>query len=347
LPKIEKRSYKKMKKILIVTDAWRPQVNGAVRVVEAHVRELERMGYEVALIEPRQFKTIAMPLYPEIPVALLPGRKVAELIDAHKPDAIHIVTEGSIGYAARRYCVRNNIPFTTWYHTHFQLYFDMRVPGLLRLVSWYLRRFHKPSERTMASTPTLKQSLEGMGFSNMVVVPLGVDTERFVRNQKLEPLVKPVYMYFGRLAPEKSPEEFLQLKLTGTKLVIGDGPQRAKLERKYISDDVLFVGYKQGQELVDWISRADVFVFPSRTETFGLVTLEAMSCGIPVAAHDVMGPRDVITEGKDGYLDEDLAVAAQKALSLKSEDCRAKALQYTWQHSTEEFVKQLAWIEKK
>lgn len=197
----------------------------------------------------------------------------------------------------------------------------------------------------MVSTESLKSELEISGFKNVVVVPLGVDVNHFVRNpaSPLPKLSKPVFVYFSRLAPEKSPEEFLRLKMPGTKLVIGDGPDRKKLEKKYGKEN-MFVGYKRGQELVDWLSLADVFVFPSRTETFGLVVLEALACGIPVAAHDVMGPRDIITEGKDGYLSENLAEAAMKCLSLSRDDCRAKAIQYSWEHSAEAFIKNLAFI---
>ncbi len=332
-----------MKKLLIVSDAWHPQVNGVVRVIEAQKPWIEKERHEIVLLEPSWFKTMPMPMYPEIQVALFPSKKVEEFIEKEKPDAIHIVTEGTLGWAARRYCVKNNIPFTTWYHTHFDLYIDTRIPGLLYIVRKMLRRFHAPAVRTMVSTPTLKASLEEMGFTHLVVVPLGVDTERFVHSEALPSLPKPVFLYFGRLAPEKSPEEFLRLKLPGTKLVIGDGPLRKKLEKKYGSE-ATFVGYKRGQELIDWISIADVFVFPSRTETFGLVTLEALACGVPVAAYDVMGPRDVITSGKDGYLSYDLEDAAQKCLTLSSEECRATALKYSWERSAKGLVENLVHI---
>jgi 1,2-diacylglycerol 3-alpha-glucosyltransferase/glucuronosyltransferase len=332
-----------MKKILLVTDAWAPQVNGVVRVQDAYTDRLKARGYEVAVIYPGLFKTVPMPLYPEIPLALFPRRRIAGLIKEIKPDAIHIMTEGPLGWAARSVCRKQGIPFTTWYHSHFQLYVDVRLRGLLRPIHFMLRRFHSAALRTIVSTESLKRELELKGYRNVVIVPLGVNTELFTRNlnSSLSPLPKPVFVFFSRLAPEKSPEEFLQLELPGTKLVIGDGPDRKKLEKKY-GEKNIFVGYKRGQELVDWLSLADVFVFPSRTETFGLVVVEALACGIPVAAHDVMGPRDVIEEGKDGYLSEDLREAAIKCLELSPTDCREKALRYSWDHSVEKFIKQLS-----
>jgi glycosyltransferase involved in cell wall biosynthesis len=334
-----------MKKILFITDAWAPQVNGVVRVLNALIPLLKARGYEVIVIEPGQFRTVSMPMYPEIFIALFSRRRIAKMLKTLKFDAVCIVTEGPLGWAARSACMRAGIPFTTWYHSHFQLYAGVRFQMLLRPVLALVRRFHSVATRTMVSTESLKRELESAGFKNLVIMPLGVDTELFVRNSAppLLPLPKPVFVYFGRLAPEKSPEEFLKLELPGTKLVIGDGPDRAKLEKKY-GEENMFVGYKHGQELVDCLSLADVFVFPSRTETFGLVVLEALACGIPVAAHDVMGPRDIITEGKDGYLNEDLADAALNCIGLSPSDCRTKALQYSWEHSTDVFIKSLFFI---
>lgn len=334
-----------MKKILLVTDAWAPQVNGVVRVQNAHIASLTARGYKVAILEPGQFKTVPLPIYPEIRLALFPRRRVARMIAEHGPDAIHIMTEGPLGWAARSVCMKKGIPFTTWYHTHLQLYVDIRLRGLLRPILFLLRRFHSAATRTMVSTEGLKRELESVGYKNIVIVPLGVDTELFKRNPAppFPPLPKPVFVYFSRLAPEKNPQEFLKLDLPGTKLVIGDGPDRTKLETVYGKRNT-FAGYKRGQELVDCLSLCDVFVFPSRTETFGLVVLEALACGIPVAAHDVMGPRDTITAGEDGYLSDDLREAALKCLELSREDCRNKALQYSWEHSAEAFIKNLVSI---
>jgi len=336
-----------MKKILLVTDAAAPLVNGVVRVQDALIKEIQkRAEYKVIVIEPSQFKTVPTPMYPEIRLALFARRRMRKMIEEIAPDAIHIMTEGPLGWAARSVCMREGLPFTTWYHTHFQLYINMRLRGLFHPLHALLRRFHSKATRVIVSTETLKKDLELTGFKkNIVVVPLGVDIELFRRNPNppIQSLAKPVFVFFSRLAPEKSPEEFLKLKLPGTKLVIGDGPDRAKLERKYGTENK-FVGYKHGQELVDWLSLCDVFVFPSRTETFGLVALEALACDIPVAAHNVMGPKDIITEGKDGYLSEDLREAALKCLDLSREDCRKKAEQYSWRHSTDAFLNSLFFI---
>lgn len=327
------------KKILLVTDAWSPQVNGVVRVLQALIPILRARGYDVRLIEPGQFATVPLPFYPEIRVALFPRRKVMKMITEFEPATVCLVTEGPLGWAARSVCKEKKIPFVSWYHTHFPLYVDVRLHGLMRPVFAFIRRFHVGALATMVSTESLRKELSAHGFENMLLMPLGVDTELFTRNsnQMLPELPKPVFVYFSRLAPEKNPEAFLKLDLPGTKLVIGDGPLRKMLERRY-GKRHLFVGYKRGQELVDWLSLADVFVFPSRTETFGLVALEALACGLPVAAYDVMGPRDIVEQGKDGYLHEDLAEAAIKCLDLSREDCRKKAEQYSWERSADAFI---------
>lgn len=332
-----------MKKILLVTDAWAPQMNGVVRVQDAHISFLMTRGYEVVVIQPEQFRTVPLPIYPEIHLALFARRKVAKIIEKVQPDAIHIMTEGPLGWAARSVCRERGIPFTTWYHTHLQLYVKAYLRGFLRPIHALLKKFHSAAIYTMVSTESLKKELESTGFNNIVVVPLGVDTDLFTRNPtpSVSQFKKPIFVYFGRLAIEKSPEEFLQLELPGTKLVIGGGPLLPALQKKY--PDAHFLGaYKVGKEFIDHLSQCDVFVFPSRTETFGLVVLEALACGIPVAAHKVMGPKDSITSGKDGYLSEDLREAALKCLELSREDCRAKALQYSWEHSVDAFIKNLA-----
>lgn len=331
-----------MKKILLVTDAWAPQTNGVVRVLEALIPLLRKRGYEMVVIEPGQFKTLSLPFYPEIRIALFPRRRIAKMIETVEPDVVCIVTEGPLGWATRSLCQKRKIPFLTWYHSHFQLYIDVRFHGLLRPVFALIRLFHSTSVRTMVSTESLKRELESGGFQHLIIMPLGVDTEFFVRNPAppLPALPKPVFAYFSRLASEKNPEEFLKLNLPGTKLVIGDGPLRKRLEKKY-GKNHLFVGYKRGQELVDWLSLVDVFVFPSRTETFGLVALEALACGIPVAAHDVMGPRDSVTNGIDGFLSENLEVAALACLHLLPRDCRKKAEQYSWERSADAFIKNI------
>ena len=331
-----------MRKILFVTDAWEPQVNGVVRVLKALIPILKKRGYEVVLIELGQFTTIPLPFYPEIPLALFPRRRVARMLEEAKPDVVCIVTEGPLGWAARAVCCKQGIPFTSWYHSHFQLYVDVRLRGFLRPIFALMRRFHNSATQTMVSTETLKQELETNGFKHLTLMPLGVDTTLFTRNPSppLKPLTGPVFVYFSRLAPEKNPEGFLRLDLPGTKLVIGDGPLREKLERQYGATH-RFVGYKHGQELVDWLSLADVFVFPSRTETFGLVAVEALACGLPVAAHDAMGPRDIVENGVEGYLSDDLQSAAIKCLDLSREACRAKAERFSWERSADALLKNL------
>lgn len=335
-----------MKKIALITDAWHPQINGVVTVFGHIVSELEKRGFEVLVIHPGLFRrTMPLPLYPEITLALFPRKRLRELLDEYKPDAIHISTEGPLGLAARRYCIKKDIAFTTSYHTHFQLYLGVYLSrAVTPIVNGCLRWFHGRALRTLVSTPSLKTTLEQSGFTHVEVWPLGVDLERFAPAAPpadFPQLQKPVFTYFSRLAKEKNPEEFFTLDLPGTKLAIGDGPMRAELEKKYGSS-ARFVGYKRGRELAEWLSLSDVVVFPSRTETFGLVVLEALACGIPVAAHDVMGPRDIIMHGADGYVGEDLREAALACLALSPKACRAKAEQYSWDHSAEVFIQNLA-----
>ncbi len=335
-----------MKRVLIVTDAWHPQVNGVVTVLVKMSALLKDRGYFVHIIEPEEFVTLPLIFYPEIRLALFPKRKVSRLIKNFKPDAIHIATEGPLGFAARSYCMQHHIPFTTSYHTHFQLHIEARIGKILtRPVNAFLRWFHRPAAHTMVATQSLMDILTTIGLEHLEIWPLGVDAELFNRAKSKEAadLQKPVFMYFGRLTPEKNVEEFLKLELPGSKLVIGDGPDRPYLEKKY-EKTATFVGYKRGQELVDWLSLSDVFVFPSVTETFGLVIVEALALGIPVAAHDVMGPRDIITQGKDGYLSRDLREAALKCLTLSPQDCRTKARQYSWEHSADAFLRHLVYL---
>src|SRR3989338_5835590 len=312
-----------MKTLLLVTDIWMQQVSGIATVLAATVHGLEKRGWRVVVIHPGLFKTMPFPLYPEIPLALFPGRKIRKIFEETKPDHVHIAVEWMLGPSARRYCIRNNIPFTTAYHANA-----------------YMRWFHDRAEKTLVSNETLRAQLAARGFKNLVVWPFGVDTELFRRNESSTidtGLPKPIFVYFGRIAKEKSIEEFLDAPLPGSKLVIGDGPYRGHLESKY-GRIARFVGYKKGQELVDWLSVCDVYVFPSRSETFGLTVLEGFACGLPVAAHDAMGPKDIVTNGVDGYISENLAEVAVKCLSLSREACRKKALQYSWDLSVEAFM---------
>lgn len=332
-----------MKKLVIITDAWTPQVNGVITSIERTKEILEKRGYSVRVIHPGLFKTIPVPLYPELPLSLTTGRRLHKILVDERPDFVHITTEGPLGFAARRGCIKARIPFTTAYHTNFPLYISLRIPFTFRLSYAYLRWFHSAATRVFASTDTLKKELETHGFKNVVVTPLGVDPELFRPhiNPALSLPQRPLFTYVGRVAMEKNIEEFLECDLPGTKIVIGDGPDRAHLEKKYRGTAV-FLGYKTKQDLVDWLTASDVFVLPSRTETFGLVMLEALACGVPVAAHDCMGPRDIIRDGVTGKLDENLARAARACLGLNKDECRKGAIAYSWTHAADAFEKYLA-----
>ncbi len=328
-------------KIVIVTDAWRPQTNGVVRTLATTADHATRLGHEVAVIEPGMFHTFPCPTYPEIRLAWMPYRSMARRLEELAPDAIHIATEGTLGAAARTWCLRNRRPFTTSYHTQFPEYVRARVPIPLALSYAHLRRFHGAAVRTMVATPTMQRQLEGRGFRNVVRWSRGVDVGLFrPRSKDYLAWPRPLSLYCGRVAVEKSIEDFLRLDLPGTKVVVGDGPARAQLEAEY--PDVKFVGYRFGEELAQHVAAADVFVFPSRTDTFGLVLLEAMACGLPVAAYPVTGPIDVVINGTTGVLSEDLRAAVLAALKLDPSDCRQHALGYTWEAATRQFLGNLA-----
>jgi glycosyltransferase involved in cell wall biosynthesis len=328
-----------MKTLLLLTDTWHPQINGVVVAIQKMKEILEGKHFTVIIVHPEMFFNFPCPFYPGIRIGVFLVRKLRRIVAAASPDFIHIATEGPLGLAGRLLCKRQGLLYTTAYHTHFQLYVHVRYRRFLGLAYGLLCWFHKEAKRTMVATRGLKNALEAHNFHHLALWPLGVNTSIFIRNTSpsLPALPTPVFTYFSRLAPEKNPEEFLRLSLPGTKLVIGDGPDRARLEGKY-GTTAIFLGYKQGQELVDWLSLSDVLVFPSRTETFGLVILEALACGVPVAAHDVMGPRDIVTHGVEGYLSEDLEEAALACLNLSRDACRAKALLYSWEKSADAFM---------
>lgn len=332
-------------KIALITDAWRPQVNGVVTTLLKTCEELGKMGHTVETITPDQFRTWPCPGYTEIRLALGCGPQVRERLERFQPDAIHIATEGPLGMAARSYCRRRGLPYTSSFHTRFAEYIHLRLRFPLRWSYAFLRWFHSTSVRLMAATPTLIEELKNRGFKNPVRWSRGVDTELFHPSEKgLFDLPRPIFLYAGRVAIEKNIEAFLSLDLPGSMVVIGDGPQRQELEAAYPA--VRFVGYRMGEELARHLADADVFVFPSRTDTFGLVMLEALACGVPVAAFPVQGPNDVILDAKVGCLHEDLREAALQALRLSPADCRAYAMNFSWSRCARQFEANLAPISR-
>ena len=324
-------------RIVIVSDAWLPQVNGVVRTLMRTVDELKGLGHEMQVISPDLFKSFPCPTYAEIRLAVLPRRRLTRLIDSFQPCAIHIATEGPLGLAARRYCLRRKLPFTTAFHTRFPEYVKARIGLPLPVGYAALRRFHKPASGVMVATASLEHELAERGFRNLRRWTRGVDTELFrPRDKSFLDLPRPVHLYVGRVAVEKNIEAFLKLELAGSKIVVGGGPQLAELSRRY--PEVRFAGPRQGEDLARHYAAADVFVFPSRTDTFGLVLLEALASGVPVAAYPVPGPLDVVDGAGVGFLEEDLAFAARQALTISPEACRRYALQFSWQRSAEQFL---------
>jgi glycosyltransferase involved in cell wall biosynthesis len=339
---------KRPMRILLATDAWEPQVNGVVRTLTRVVAELREMGHTVEVVSPDQFKTFPLPTYPEIKVAIGVYEPVQERFKAFEPEAIHIATEGPLGLAARRICVEWKLPFTTSYHTRFPEYVSARLPLPLAAGYAYMRWFHKPSGRLMVATPTMRDELEQHGFRNISAWSRGVDTEIFHPRRAGEPdvfegLTRPVYLYVGRVAVEKNIEAFLGLDLEGSKVVVGPGPQLEDLKTKYPA--VRFTGPKSGEDLAAAYACADVFVFPSLTDTFGLVILEAMAAGTPVAAYPAPGPIDIIPGSNAGALaktaTEGLREACLEALKLDRKGVRAFAETFSWRACAEDFLRSL------
>ncbi len=335
-------------RILVATDAWEPQVNGVVRTLTRVISEMRAMGHTVEVISPDQFKTFPLPTYSEIKVAVGAYEPVQERFKAFEPEAIHIATEGPIGLAARRICVEWKLPFTTSYHTRFPEYVSARLPLPLAAGYAYMRWFHKPSGRLMVATPTMRDELSQHGFRNITAWSRGVDTEQFHPKRDDEPdvfadLPRPVFLSVGRVAVEKNIEAFLGLDLPGSKVVVGDGPQKEELEAKY--PNVRFTGARFGDELAAHFACADVFVFPSLTDTFGLVILEAMAAGTPVAAYPAPGPIDIIPNSGAGVLassaTEGLREACLEALKLDRKRVRQFAEGFSWRACAEDFVRNL------
>lgn len=332
-------------KIAIITDAWKPQVNGVVTTLGKTAHHLRELGHEVSMITPETFRTVPCPTYPSIRLAIFPKRRLSKMLNRLKPDAIHIATEGPLGLAARRYCQHLKLKFTTSYHTQFPEYLRLRAPIPLSISYAFMRWFHGAAQRTLVPTPTQLNNLSQWRMKNLKIWSRGVDTTLFHPNydRHLQGNT-PIIMYMGRVAIEKNIEAFINLKNRGEKYIVGDGPDLDALKQQH--PDIHFVGAKFGEELASHVAAADVFVFPSRTDTFGLVLLESMACGVPVAAYPVTGPIDVVEHTKTGYLDEDLELAVEQALKLDNHACRQHALKFTWENCTRQFADYLEQINR-
>ncbi|MFW5792553.1 MAG: glycosyltransferase family 4 protein [Desulfohalobiaceae bacterium] len=323
-------------RVAILTDAWHPQVSGVVTALGKMVDGLREQGKEVLVVHPGQFPGLPCPTYPDIRLALLPGFRLRRMLEAFRPDAVHIPVEGPIGLAGRRWCLKGGHPFTTSFMTKFPEYINKRTGLPVKTLYRGYRWFHAPAAKTTVSTQSLKQELAHRGFRNLVYWGRGVDCDLFrPRPKDRIDFARPVSLYVGRVAVEKNLEAFLSLDLPGSKVVIGDGPALERLTTEY--PGVHFLGRKTGEDLAEHVAAADVFVFPSLTDTFGIVLIEAMASGLPVAAYPVMGPIDVVAHGRTGWLDKDLARAVRKCLDLSPGDCREHALGYSWQRSLEQY----------
>lgn len=325
-------------KLLVVTDAWHPQINGVVRTLERMCEQLPALGVEVAVLAPSQFRTMPLPTYPEIRLALAGPAAIRDAIEAARPDAVHIATEGPIGYLARRWCLRGNRRFTTSFHTRFPEYLAARAPVPQGLSYAVLRRFHNAGSGCMVATASLADELASRGFTNVMRWSRGVDCDLFHPRPDLTrfDLPPPVFLYVGRVAVEKNIEAFVDLDLPGSKVVVGGGPALARLERAH--PEVLFAGVLTGERLAEAYAKADVFVFPSLTDTYGIVMLEALASGLPVAAFPVPGPADVIGTTDVGILDADLRHAAIAAFEIPGQRCREFALLHSWRACAELFL---------
>lgn len=326
-------------RIALITDAWAPQVNGVVRTLQAITEILARWGHEVLVISPDQYRSVPCPSYPEIRLALASGRSVGARIARFAPDAVHVATEGPLGLAARNHCVARGVPFTTAYHTHFPEYVAKRT-GLPAEWFWsYIRWFHRHSAGIMVATESVRRDLRAHGLANLREWSRGVDLEAF--GPGIEPpdlywdLPRPIQLYVGRVAVEKNIEAFLRTDVPGSKVIVGDGPALARLRQEF--PEAHFLGRQMGAELAACYAGADVFVFPSRTDTFGLVMIEALACGTPVAAYPVTGPVDILTP-VSGAMDENLDLAITRALALDREACLAHGRGFTWEASARQFL---------
>jgi glycosyltransferase involved in cell wall biosynthesis len=327
-------------RILVATDAWRPQVNGVVHTLERMAAAAREWQAEIVFLTPQGFPSLPMPTYPDIRLALASPWEVARRIEAAGADHIHIATEGPIGWAARRYCRKRGRLFTTSYHTRFPEYVAARtrLPEVFTYAA--LRRFHAPAAATLAPTASIKNELTRRGFDRVKVWTRGVDHALYrPRAAGALDLPRPIFLSVGRLAVEKNLEALLELKLPGSVVVVGDGPARSTLERRY--PHAHFLGALYGETLARIYASADVFVFPSKTDTFGIVLVEALASGLPVAAFPVAGPLDVIGESGAGALDDDLGAACLAALEIPRERAREYSLRFTWRESARQFLQHI------
>lgn len=323
-------------RILIVSDAWAPQVNGVVTSLAALVAELRGLGHQVKLLSPADFRSVPCPTYPEIPLVWDLWR-VGGTIRDFRPDCVHLATEGPLGWAARRWLVKRGLAFSTAIHTRFPEYVSTRWPWIAPRWGYaYLRAFHRPSQAVLVTTERLREEFAGWNLQRLRLWRKGVDTRLFRPDDTRPRPLLPVFLYVGRIAAEKNLQAFLDLDLPGEKRVVGDGPQREMLQRQY--RQVRFLGYRHGQALAEAYQDASVLVFPSRTDTYGLVMLEALACGTPVAAFPVAGPLDVLQEGISGVMAEDLRAACLAALKLDRGRCAELAAAQSWRASAMEFL---------
>ena len=333
-------------KIMIVTDAWYPQVNGVVTTLNNTIGELKTRGHDVFVVHPGLFRSMPMPGYSEISLSLFPKRLLTTLLDGWNPDKVHIATEGPLGLSMRRILFKRGEKWSSSFHTKFAEYVEARL-GRGRKLAWsWLRYVYRDDSMILVTTESMRQELITNGFKEerLIVWGRGVDNSVFKPSSGMGAVAyRPLYMNVGRVSVEKNLEAFYDMDLSGTKVQIGDGPMLEAYKAKY--PDVMFLGTKQGAELARWYASADVMVFPSKSDTFGLVMIEAMRCGTPVAAYPVTGPIDIIVNGKNGYMDEDLSLAATNALKVSTSDVLANSQKFTWFNATNQF--ELALVSRK
>lgn len=328
------------KRIAIISDAWEPQINGVVTTLKKTAFFLRKKDYDVKFFTPEGYYSIPCPTYPEIRLAVFCRKKLTRDIELYNPNGIHIATEGPLGLAGRKYCITNKILFTTSFHTQFPEYLRMRIPVPINWTYSWLKLFHGKSQCVMVPSKSRKTELERRGFKNVAIWSRGVDTKIFNNDNPFPyQLPRPIHIYMGRVALEKNISSFLELKLEGSKIVIGDGPDLKHLSSIYT--ETHFLGVKRGRELASYLSGGDVFVFPSKTDTFGIVMLEAMACGLPIAAYPVEGPQDIVKQNYCGVLNDNLYDAISGALKISKDSCINYATNFSWDRCTQTFESNL------